>query len=259
MCRHACYFGSPVSLEEFLFQPDHSLLIQSYKPREMLEAEVNVDGFGLGWYPGDGTLKSYTRATPIWADYNLRGLAPLLRSRLWVGNVRSATVPETITMRDTPPYCVGRLVFSHNGFIRGFSEKVRPLIRKFLLPEIEADVQGSTDSEYLFAVFRQLLPEHRGDMAGAICSLFDKLRFWGGDNCGLFNIIVSDGEDIIATRHGLGGQQCPSLYFGQGVLGAGDGWVISSEPMSEEGNWNVVPENHMVSMEIGKTPIISAL
>ena len=136
MCRHACYLGSPVSLEEFLFQPDHSLLIQSYKPREMLEAEVNVDGFGLGWYPGDGTLKSYKSTAPIWADSNLRALAPLLHSGLWVGNVRSATVPETITKMDTPPYCVGDLVFSHNGFIREFAEKVRPLMRKFMHPEI---------------------------------------------------------------------------------------------------------------------------
>ena len=258
MCRHACYLGSPVSLDEFLFQPDHSLLIQSYKPREMLEAEVNVDGFGLGWYPGDGTLKSYKSAAPIWADCNLRGLAPLLHSGLWVGNVRSATVPETITRRDTPPYCVGDLVFSHNGFIREFAEKVRPLIRKFLLPEIEAGIQGNTDSEYLFAVLRQLLPQHGGDVAGSISSLFDKLRLWGGDSCGLFNIIVSNGQDVVATRHGFGGQ-CPSLYLGGGALGMGDSWVISSEPMSENGDWNAVPEHHIVSIKIGDAPIISAL
>jgi len=224
----------------------------------MLEAEVNVDGFGLGWYPGDGTLKSYKSVTPIWADCNLRALAPLLHSELWLGNVRSATVPETITKWDTPPYCVGNLVFSHNGFIREFPNKVRPLIRKFLLPEIESGVQGNTDSEYLFAVFRQLLPEHRGDIAGAISSLFEKLRFWGGGNCGLFNFIVSDGEAIVATRHGYGGK-CPSLYLGQGALGVGDGWVISSEPMSKDWDWTVVPEHHMISMEIGNDPIISAL
>ena len=66
MCRHTCYIGSPVSLEEFLFQPDHGLLVQSYKPKEMIEAEINVDGFGLGWYPEDGTLRRYANTKPIW-------------------------------------------------------------------------------------------------------------------------------------------------------------------------------------------------
>jgi glutamine amidotransferase len=95
-------------------------------------------------------------------------------------------------------------------------------------------------------------------VAGSISSLFDKLRLWGGDSCGLFNIIVSNGQDVVATRHGFGGQ-CPSLYLGGGALGMGDSWVISSEPMSENGDWNAVPEHHIVSIKIGDAPIISAL
>lgn len=258
MCRHTCYIGSSVSLEEFLFQPDHGLLVQSYKPREMIEAEINVDGFGLGWYPEDGTLRRYANTKPIWADRNLHQLAPLLCSGLWVGNVRSATVPETITEMDTPPYCVGNLVFSHNGLIRDFPSSVRPLIRKFLSPEIEADVQGNTDSEYLFAVLRQLLPEHAYNIGEAIPALFDRLRFWGGDECGLFNVIVSNGRSAFATRHSLGGQ-CPSLYVGKAGGSLRHGWSVTSEPISKDGEWSVVPEHYMVSMEPGLEPKVVAL
>ena len=258
MCRHTCYIGAPVTLEDFLFQPDYGLLIQSYKPREMLDAEVNVDGFGLGWYLPDGTLIRYTNTKPIWADKNVRQLAPLLDSTLWVGNVRSATLPETITESDTPPYCVKNMVFSHNGFIRDFQSTVRPLMRKFLRPEIEAEVHGTTDSEYLFAVLRQLLPEHGGNIGQTILALFDRIQFWGGKDCGLFNIIASDGRGVFATRHAFGGQ-CPSLYVGQGIGSLQNGWLITSEPTSDDGEWSVVPENHMVSMEFGQAPQVSAL
>ena len=30
--------------------PEHSLIVQSYKPREMISGTVNADGFGIGWY-----------------------------------------------------------------------------------------------------------------------------------------------------------------------------------------------------------------
>ena len=258
MCRHASYIGSTVSLEEFLLLPDHSLVIQSYKPKEMMGAEVNVDGFGLGWYSSDGSLKRYISTKPIWADRNIHELASLLRSKLWVGNVRSATVPESITARDTPPYCVGNLVFSHNGYIRNFPSTVRPLIRKYLKPEIEAEVQGNTDSEYLFAVLRQLLPQHSGDIQQTIFALLALLRSWGGEECGLFNIIVSDGSAVFATRHALGGQ-CPSLYIGQGGNGLKDGWIVTSEPMCKEDRWEIVPEHSIVVMEQGDPPEVRSL
>ena len=39
----------------------------------------------------------------------------------------------------------------------------------------------------------------------------------------------------------------------------GDGWVISSEPMSERGDWSAGPQHHILSIKSGAAPIISAL
>ena len=49
MCRWLAYSGSPVLLEELLYKPKNSLVVQSL--HSQLGAETtNGDGFGVGWY-----------------------------------------------------------------------------------------------------------------------------------------------------------------------------------------------------------------
>ncbi len=49
MCRWLAYSGSPVRLEELLYKPKNSLVVQSRHSR--LGAETtNGDGFGVGWF-----------------------------------------------------------------------------------------------------------------------------------------------------------------------------------------------------------------
>lgn len=52
MCRHIAYVGEPVRLADLLLTPPHSLLRQSWAPRDMRGGgTVNADGYGIGWYP----------------------------------------------------------------------------------------------------------------------------------------------------------------------------------------------------------------
>ncbi|MEV4728171.1 ergothioneine biosynthesis protein EgtC, partial [Micromonospora humida] len=78
MCRHLAYLGPPVTLRSLLYDPPHSLVRQSWAPRDMRGGgTVNVDGFGVGWYPGTGRPGGddgrggapvrYRRAGPIWS------------------------------------------------------------------------------------------------------------------------------------------------------------------------------------------------
>ena len=98
MCRHASYLGPLISLEKFLLQPSHSLVEQSYLPDETLTAKVNADGFGIGWYNGDGTARLHINPVSMGSDPNIVQLAPVLQSKLWLGNVRSATVAGSISV-----------------------------------------------------------------------------------------------------------------------------------------------------------------
>ncbi|MEP0772297.1 class II glutamine amidotransferase, partial [Trichocoleus sp. ST-U1] len=49
MCRILGYLGSPILLDCLLSKPEHSLIVQSYEPREMTSGVVSADGFGIGW------------------------------------------------------------------------------------------------------------------------------------------------------------------------------------------------------------------
>ncbi|HXP14630.1 MAG TPA: class II glutamine amidotransferase, partial [Actinomycetes bacterium] len=54
MCRWLAYSGDPVLLDELLYKPKYSLIVQSLHSRLGAE-ETNGDGFGVGWYGGPPT------------------------------------------------------------------------------------------------------------------------------------------------------------------------------------------------------------
>ena len=60
MCRWLAYSGAPVLLEDLLYKPKNSLVMQSL--HSQLGAETtNGDGFGVGWYgrgDGPGVMRS---------------------------------------------------------------------------------------------------------------------------------------------------------------------------------------------------------
>ena len=95
MCRHLAYLGPAVSLAELVLEPPHSLLRQSYAPRDMRGGgTVNADGFGVGWYP-PGEPGARARATgaavPMWTDASLADVAGEIRSGAVLAAVRNAT------------------------------------------------------------------------------------------------------------------------------------------------------------------------
>ena len=49
MCRWMAYSGDPITAEELLFKPVHSIIDQSLHSR-LGATTTNGDGFGIGWY-----------------------------------------------------------------------------------------------------------------------------------------------------------------------------------------------------------------
>src|SRR3712207_7162131 len=94
MCRMIAYLGKPErSLSSLVLDPEHSLLVQSYAPKEMMSGVVNADGFGAGWYVPevDDEPAVYRSNAPIWADRSFASIAPKVRSATVLAAVRSAT------------------------------------------------------------------------------------------------------------------------------------------------------------------------
>ena len=54
MCGWLAYSGSPVKLDDLLYKPVHSLVMQSKHARMGVET-TNGDGFGVGWYGSEPT------------------------------------------------------------------------------------------------------------------------------------------------------------------------------------------------------------
>ncbi|MCZ7680853.1 MAG: hypothetical protein M5U28_19575 [Sandaracinaceae bacterium] len=105
MCRIAAYAGPPRSLHDLWLAPEHSLVVQSYAPREMNGAILNADGFGMAWYtPAAREPALYRGVLPLWGDENVARMAPHLVSGCVVANVRSATPGMGVSAANVSPF-----------------------------------------------------------------------------------------------------------------------------------------------------------
>ena len=240
MCRLAAYLGEPIKLARFLAEPEHSLIKQSWAPREMREAVLNADGFGIGWLADDNRPCLYKNVLPIWSDANLEGLGRSLSSRLWIANVRSATPGQAVNSANTQPFIKDRLVFTHNGYIKPFDHDNKSRLLERMSSRARADITGDSDSQYLFALLGQQLRD-KGSIEDAIMALLATLTDFCRDNItALLNMIISDGETLYVCRQALNGL-CPSLYYlpGEGHV------LVASEPLTPGDDWQACPAHSL--------------
>lgn len=254
MCRFAAYVGPELALEQFLLQPDHSLVKQAYQPREMRTALLNADGFGVGWYNGEAPA-SYRNPLPIWADHNLPALSRSLQRPLWLAYVRSATEGFGTGASNTQPFGDDELLFVHNGYVRDFAAGARARIRRWLQPDLEADVHGNTDSEYLFAALRQLMRDEDMSLDAGLRALCGLVAEWAEEQETLLNVAVTDGQRLYALRHALAAD-CPSLYYTCDDDFFPGGQLLASEPLTESEYWRAVPEHHLLILDPDEPPAL---
>jgi len=235
MCRIAAYRGPRITLGEFLTQPAHSLARQSWDAREMASATVNADGWGAGWYAADGQPAIYRHTLPIWADGNVDALSRSLNADLWLANVRSATSGLGTDHANTQPFAGDGLMFLHNGFIADFARSARVDMRRRIRPDIEADIQGNTDSEYLFALLRSQVGSLQ-ERLSATLEIVSQLLSALEHGKALLNMIVTDGHDIAYVRSAFGAD-APSLYRHDSWHG---GVCIASEAFDDDPRWQPI-------------------
>lgn len=158
MCRALLYLGQPVLLDNLLFQPDSALIRQSTMPR-MLNM-LNLAGFGLrAWDPASNdparAFSYYSQSLPVF-DRNLQNLAQKIRPTCVLGHVRGVAYSTRVEIslqnvhpfhfRDVP------LVLAHNGDLAEFA-RMKPLLAAHIKPEFLAQIHGTTDSEWIYALF----------------------------------------------------------------------------------------------------------
>ncbi len=250
MCRMVAYLGGPeVTLSSVVLQPEHSLLVQSYAPKEMMSGVVNADGFGVGWYvPWVGEEPAVYRSDgPLWSDRSFAGVAPKIRARTIFAAVRSATPGLPVEESGTPPFACGPFMFAHNGAIEAFRHTAMRTLRDSLSDESYAGLLGTTDSETIFAVLLDRLRESSGDLARALTESIGHVE----EICAelgvraTLNLAVTDGEEMAFSRYSTDGPS-NSLYYVEDGRAFSGAVVVASERLDGDAGWREVPDRHML-------------
>lgn len=249
MCRLLGYLGLPIQLDKILSQPEHSLIVQSYEPREMQEAILNADGFGIGWYHSQQQTEPYLYkgTQPIWNDSNLSSLSRYIESGRILGYVRSATPGQVVTLSNCQPFQDQQLLFTHNGYIDKFRQTLHRPIRQRLQDEIYSKIEGTTDSEHLFALFlNELTTASTPCLVEALRQTLETVETLAKKYQvkALVNIILSDGHQMVASRFVVGGL-APTLYWLKDDSRFPESVIIASEPLFNA-DWQPCPEQTII-------------
>src|SRR3989338_7005220 len=165
MCRALIYLGTPILLEDLLYKPDSSLVIQSYNPKLMTEVRQNLGGFGMvAWDDAShnsGMPYLYrTHLLPFY-DQNLVNLSQKIKAKCLIAHIRGVDYHSkaAVSNENVHPfqYDNTNLAFAHNGKLAGF-EKIRFDLATYMKPEFRIRIHGTTDTEWMYALFLSMLP-----------------------------------------------------------------------------------------------------
>lgn len=267
MCRLVAYLGIPVLMERVLVQPKNSIVMQSLHARET-SLRTNGDGFGVGWYvPEIGSDPAlFTSISPAWNDRNLLHLTAKIKSPCFFAHVRSASAGG-VTNYNCHPFIYNDWMLMHNGEINNFIT-VKRHIRHLLEDDIYHWIKGDTDSEHLFGLFLQLAKGRdltkmhvvADVLENTMRKILDLIRQYGETGPSYFNICLTDGKRIIATRHcNYEKKKALTLHYLVGYAVGSDDTenrnmpsyvVVSSEKLTDIHTiWHEVPQQHMILVD----------
>ncbi|MCF7803117.1 MAG: ergothioneine biosynthesis protein EgtC [Candidatus Marinimicrobia bacterium] len=254
MCRHLAYMGKPIPLDSLIYEPPRSLEVQSYDPQELLSGNVNVDGFGCGWYNRDISEEPgvYTSMRNLWADSSFRSISKIIRPGLLLASVRNATPPSPVDEQSVQPFARGRYLFMHNGQITGYHKKVKRSLHAELPDDLYSTLYSHSDSATIFALLynelRQCEPS-QGSMIEGLQNIIHTITAYAaeaGSECQL-NLALSDGESIIMSRYS-NTEDSNSLYCLKDGENFPESVLIASEALDDDADWEKVPHNHLISV-----------
>ena len=265
MCRWMAYSGSPVRLEELLYEPKHSLIDQSLHSTMGAET-TNGDGFGVGWYGVGETPATYHSIEPAWNERNLRDLAAHVESGLVFAHIRASS-GSPVQQTNCHPFRHGRWLWMHNGLIAEFHAVKRELVLA-VDPSLYSSIDGSTDSEVFFylALTLGLEDDPPGAVERAVGLIEGVGRRAGVVHPIQMTVATSDGSSVWGFRYSSEGrsrtlfystrvdtlrEQHPEVEILQRI--SDESRLVVSEPLGDlVGAWNEVPESHYGVVQAGQ-------
>ena len=215
MCRALLYLGQPVLLDNLLYQPDSALIRQSTMPR-MLNM-LNLAGFGLrAWDPASAdperAFSYYSQSLPVF-DRNLQNLAQKIRPCCVLAHVRGVAYSTRveISLQNVHPFHFAGvpLVLAHNGDLADMA-RMKPLLAHHVKPEFLAQIHGTTDSEWIYALLLSQLKKINGELtqddifsaiAATLGIIRDTRARLGIALSSSVNLFIANGTQLAAVRY----------------------------------------------------------
>jgi glutamine amidotransferase len=146
-------------------------------------------------------------------DRNLKGLAEKIRAHCLLAHVRGVpynTRVEIATQNVHPFQFEGvPLVLAHNGDLARFAQ-MKPLLAPHVKPEFAAQIRGTTDSEWVYALVVSALKNPYARPTGdelheAVARALQALRAararLGIATSSMLNLFITDGTQLAAARY----------------------------------------------------------
>src|SRR4051794_11168468 len=214
MCRFVAYLGEPIVLDEMLFLPDSSIVEQSVHPQ--LLSAMNLAGFGVtAWDPASPDPdRPWTYRTPglPFFDRNLRALSRKAHANALIAHVRGVVLTdrEVVDEGNVHPFRFDGVptALAMNGDLEDFPAMRYDLV-PYLRPDLARQIEGTTDSEWLYALILSLLedpaaPADPDELAGAVRRALGIVREvrerHGLERQSAVNLVLTDGRCLVATR-----------------------------------------------------------
>jgi glutamine amidotransferase len=217
MCRVLSYLGKPITLEDLLYEPDNSFIKQSYSPKYMSNL-LNLAGFGLAAWETEShdPDKPFIYKTPQlpFYDQNLRNLASKISPHCFLAHLRGVAYADDqiVSALNVHPFIFSgsNIALAHNGSLHDFNKMKFDLL-EYILPEYQSEIHGTTDSEWIYAVFLSQLPKQAqietDELIQAIITTLKILiivrRKHNIAVNSPVNLFISNGDFIAATRYVL--------------------------------------------------------
>ena len=268
------YLGRPIPLGHLLYETDSSLVRQAYSPR-MMAVFLNLAGFGMtAWDPRsahpDEPFTYKVTTLPLF-DRNLRSLAQKITPTCLLAHVRGVTYSEdeVVAEQNLHPFHFHdvKVTFAHNGHLREFARMRYDLV-EHVHPEFIRRIEGTTDSEWIYALLLSQLEDARGMPEAAeiveatvkALSIIRAVRKRNGiETSSPVNLFVSTGRCLIATRFSFdyGWYPDDDTLLETDLPYVSLWYTLGQEYLQRDGEWLMVGSDEPSSLLIASEPLTS--
>lgn len=260
------YVGSPTPVDELLYEMEISFIKQNIDAR-MFNSMLAMNLAGMGVMAWDSNSRNpeqpfvYRNTNIATFDRNLRSIASKTQANALLAHVRGVfqnnATNAQINEQNIHPFKFDsvRLAMAHLGELESFRDLRFDLI-KYVKPEFAKSIQGSTDSEWIYAIILSSLEQphesiNSDDLLQALSktlrAIHEVMIQHKVTRRSSVNLTMCDGNLLAAVRFAFDFAPFKSekniTFASQWYNSTDDGVLVSSEPLtSDRSVWMEVPE-----------------